>query len=90
MDVPFVKAPRCCPLFDAPLLDAPLLDAPLFDAPLLDNPATEGERENTRLGAPDIRESDPHYFRLDCSPRLLCDLYFDVAVDRWILDRVFD
>ncbi len=35
-------------------------------------------------------ESDRHYYRLDCSPGLLCDLYFDAACDRWILDRVFD
>jgi hypothetical protein len=36
------------------------------------------------------QESDRHYYRLDCSPGLLCDLYFDAASDRWILDRVYD
>jgi hypothetical protein len=36
------------------------------------------------------QESDRHYYRLDCSPELLCDVYFDAASDRWILDRVYD
>ena len=35
-------------------------------------------------------ESDRHYYRLDCSPELLCEIYFDAASDGWILDRVYD
>lgn len=61
------------------------------------NPAPQGADRSTHssgsLATQDERadlESDRHYFRLDCSPGLLCDLYFDAAVDRWILDRVFD
>ena len=34
--------------------------------------------------------SDRHYYRLECEPGLLCDLYFDSASDRWVLDRVYD
>jgi hypothetical protein len=50
-------------------------------------PAPEG---NVSSGAKEEKESDRHYFRLDCSPGLLCELYFDAASDRWILDRVYD
>ncbi|MGO8949753.1 MAG: DUF6504 family protein [Ktedonobacterales bacterium] len=42
------------------------------------------------VGPTHDHESDRHYFRLDCSPGLLCDLYFDAACEHWILDRVYD
>ena len=51
-------------------------------------PVPEGNADSSRLG--EDKESDRHYFRLECSPGLLCDLYFDAAPDRWILDWVFD
>jgi hypothetical protein len=35
-------------------------------------------------------ESDRQYYRLDCSPELLCEIYFDSVSDSWILDRVYD
>jgi hypothetical protein len=47
----------------------------------------EGAHSSTPLKN---QESDRHYYRLDCSPGLLCELYFDAASDRWILDRVYD
>jgi hypothetical protein len=34
--------------------------------------------------------SDRHYYRLQCTDGLLCDLYHDVARDVWVLDRVHD
>jgi len=37
-----------------------------------------------------VPESDRHYYRLECSPELQCELYYDAASDRWILDRVYD
>ena len=41
-------------------------------------------------GASRAVASDRQYYRLDCSPSLLCDLYFDAASKSWILDRVYD
>lgn len=35
-------------------------------------------------------ETDRHYFRLDCAPDLQCELYYDAASDRWVLERVYD
>ncbi len=35
-------------------------------------------------------ESDRQYYRLECSPDLLCEIYFDTVRDGWILDRVYD
>ncbi len=34
--------------------------------------------------------SDRHYYRLECLPGLVCEIYFDSASDRWVLDRVYD
>jgi hypothetical protein len=52
------------------------------------NPASQGDADTSTHG--EDLESDRHYYRLDCSPGLLCDLHFDAACDRWILDRVYD
>lgn len=51
-------------------------------------PASEGNADSSK--PLEDQESDRYYFRLDCSPGLLCELYFDAACDRWILDRVYD
>lgn len=48
-------------------------------------PKTQGPTQVSRSA-----ESDRHYFRLDCSPSLLCELYYDTASDSWTLDRVYD
>jgi hypothetical protein len=34
--------------------------------------------------------SDRRYYRMRCREGLLCDVYYDVASDIWVLDRVFD
>lgn len=34
--------------------------------------------------------SDRHYYRLRCKDGLLCDIYYDAAIDDWMLDRVHD
>ncbi len=34
--------------------------------------------------------SDRHYYRVRCTADLLCDIYYDAASDRWILDRIHD
>ena len=52
------------------------------------NPGPEGYADVS--GAREDHESDRHYYRLECSPGLLCELYFDTVSDRWILDRVYD
>ena len=41
-------------------------------------------------GRPESAESDRQYYRLECVPELLCDLYFDAASNRWTLDCVYD
>jgi hypothetical protein len=35
-------------------------------------------------------ESNRQYYRLECSPELLCEIYFDAVSDGWTLDRVYD
>jgi hypothetical protein len=35
-------------------------------------------------------ESNRHYYRLECSPELLCEIYFDATSNDWILDRIYD
>jgi hypothetical protein len=40
--------------------------------------------------SPRASASDRHYYRLECSPELICDLYYDLASDSWILDRIYD
>jgi hypothetical protein len=34
--------------------------------------------------------SDRHYYRLRCAEGLLCEVYWDAAVEAWTLDRVLD
>ena len=40
--------------------------------------------------SPRAAASDRHYYRLECSPSLLCELYFDTVSESWTLDRVYD
>ena len=35
-------------------------------------------------------ETDRYYYRLECSPELQCELYFDSTSAGWVLDRVYD
>jgi hypothetical protein len=37
-----------------------------------------------------LPSSDRRYYRLECSPTLICDTYFDSISGNWILDRVYD
>ena len=34
--------------------------------------------------------SDRHYYRVRCAGEQIFDLYYDAAVDHWVLDRVYD
>jgi len=43
---------------------------------------------SVEIGGP--QASDRHYYRVQCASGLLCDLYYDAAVDCWVLDRVYD
>ncbi len=42
-------------------------------------------RTGARTGA-----SDRHYYRVRSAGEQIFDLYHDAAVDRWVLDRVYD
>lgn len=35
-------------------------------------------------------ESNRQYYRLECSPDLLCEIYFDAVSEGWTLDRIYD
>lgn len=48
------------------------------------------DRIRPQAGTDAAGESNRRYYRLDCSPEMLCEIYFDVASDGWTLDRVYD
>lgn len=50
----------------------------------------EGKTRRHPGSQPRERESDRQYYRLDCVPELLCEIYFDSVSERWTLDRVYD
>jgi hypothetical protein len=47
-------------------------------------------KPSEHFGSSIATASDRHYYRLECSPSLLCELYFDAASETWTLDRVYD
>ena len=49
---------------------------------------TNGE-EGTN-GTDGTNASDRHFYRVLCADGLICDLYYDAAWDRWVLDRSHD
>ena len=54
-------------------------------------PPAGGSSASTRASAgASPGASDRHYYRVRCAGEQIFDLYHDAAVDRWVLDRVYD